>query len=158
MDDPAPVWQYGCYFFCFLSVSCNSFPPRRLCCWWVVGVPRVVFGVMEWGTGWCPCLYGLWTWRKHHWKLVAHLIDVLNNLLACRLCTDVAVLYFSDDRDKAFGNGPPSLWFQLISWRFKGCLRVLELMGSGLSDNFWSHAAVRLLENNCDYSFVMFVI
>lgn len=64
------------------------------------------------------------------------MIDGLNNALACHLCADVAVPYLSDDIDMVFGKRPPSLWFQLISWPFKGCLGILGLMGSGLSQNF----------------------
>lgn len=43
------------------------------------------------------------------------MIYALNNTLACHLCTDVAVPYFSDDSDMAFGIRPPSLWFEIIS-------------------------------------------
>lgn len=57
-------------------------------------------------------------------------------MVACLLCTDVAVPYFSDDNDMAFGIRPPSLWFQLISWPFNGSLRFTGEMGSGLLDNF----------------------
>lgn len=52
--------------------------------------------------------------------------DALNNGLACHLCTDVVVPYFSDDNDMAFGNRPPSLWFQLISGTFD-CWTVFDL-------------------------------
>lgn len=60
-------------------------------------------------------------------------MDGLNNVLACHLCTDVAVPYFTDDSDMEFGTRPPSLWFHLITGPLGGCF--LELMGWGLLDN-----------------------
>lgn len=44
--------------------------------------------------------------------------DCLNNVFACHLCTDVAVLNFSAHHDVGFGNGPPFLWRWLISGAF----------------------------------------
>lgn len=73
----------------------------------VVGVPRVVLI-----RGFCLSVYGLWTGRKHSWKLIVPVMDGLNNAVSCHLCTDVAVP-FSDDSSMAFGIRPPSLWFQL---------------------------------------------
>lgn len=48
--------------------------------------------------------------EKHPWKSIAPVIDGLNNALACHLCPDVAVSYFNNDSDMAFGIRPPSLW------------------------------------------------
>lgn len=38
-------------------------------------------------------------------KLMIAGIDCLNNVLACPLCTDVAVLSFNDHHDVEIGNG-----------------------------------------------------
>lgn len=83
--------------------------------------------------GACLFFYDLWTRRKHTWKLITLVIYGLNNALACHLCTDVAVPYFSVDSDTVCGTWHPSLWFQLISSPWRLTLLSGAVSSSGLS-------------------------